>query len=168
AFLVSDFERPPVRGNQIDFQFAVGTVEFRIGRVVGNVVLVTDVGKDIVKNFRKFGDKPRLVEASTSQAGEGVHFVIRLQIVNLRNSAAGHPVGSTCAAPGFAVVAYRPPHTDGENGCVMCGLDLLGDLIEIELTEGVHAGADQNYILTTFYTIDPVQGVVKRVEKVGF
>ena len=68
----------------------------------------------------------------------------------------------------FAVVAHRKSHADGEDGDVVRGLDLLGDLVKGELAEGIHAGGDQDDVLASFDLVDPVQRVIEGVKQIGF
>src|SRR6266852_8993434 len=132
--------------------------------MVCEVVLVSDVADDIVKNPRHFRLKSREVGTSSRQAGKGVHFVVTLQVIHFANRNT-HAVGVT-AAMTFTVVAYGKTHADGKDGDVVRGLDLLRDLVKVEFAEGVHAGGDQDHILASFNLVHAVERVVQGVEQV--
>src|SRR6266568_3849959 len=72
------------------------------------------------------------------------------------------------AAMRFKVFSDRESHADGKDGDVLGRLDLLRDLVEIQLTEGVHSGRYQDDVLAALNTLDPIHGVIERIEKVRF
>src|SRR6266849_60992 len=61
----------------------------------------------------------------------------------------------------------KPPDADGEDGYVMCGLNLLRDLFQVHLAEAVETGTDQNNILVPLDPIHSVDRVIKSIEQVG-
>src|SRR5258708_18528061 len=61
----------------------------------------------------------------------------------------------------------KPPDTDGKDGHVMGGLDLLRDLIQVNLAETVETGTDQNNVLVPLDPIHSVERVVESIEQVG-
>src|ERR1700681_320242 len=54
ALLVPNLQRTSVRTLELNFQLPVGAVEFRIRRMVANIVLIADVASDLIKNLRQF------------------------------------------------------------------------------------------------------------------
>jgi hypothetical protein len=91
TLLVFDLQRSAIGGDDLHFQFAVGSVKFRVAGAIGQRVLVADVVADIVKDLGKFRLEARLVHSPAGNGSEGFHLVIGLQVINLRNRDA-HPV----------------------------------------------------------------------------
>ena len=50
----------------------------------------------------------------------------------------------------------------------MRGLDLLCDLVEVELAEGVHARGHQDDVLAALDLVDAVKRVIQGVKQIGF
>src|SRR5580698_11626231 len=119
ALLIVDLQRAAVWRHHLDLQFAVGAIKFAIGRVIGNSVLVADVARDVAENLRVFRLKTRLIETSPRHFGEGLHFIVGLQIIHLGDWNAGS-TGSTGATVHFAVFPDDPAGTDGKNRDVFC------------------------------------------------
>src|SRR5216683_2296954 len=61
----------------------------------------------------------------------------------------------------------KPTDTDGKDGHIMRGLDLLCDLIEVSLAETVETSTDQNNVLVPLDPIHSVERVVEGIEQVG-
>src|SRR6202451_3969994 len=83
--LIFNFELTSIGRDHVDFQFTVSAIELGIRGMVGTAVLIAYVTADLMENLRKLGLKSRKVGAATSQAREGVHLVVGLQIIHLTN-----------------------------------------------------------------------------------
>ncbi len=59
ALLVAHFERPALRRLHFDLQLAIRAIQFRIGGVIADGVLVANVGGYLLKNSRQLAFKAR-------------------------------------------------------------------------------------------------------------
>ena len=94
ALLVANFQRTTVRRLEFDFQLAIRAVQFGVGGVVTDVVLVADVGRDVVEKLGQFALEAREVRASAGQVSEGVELIIGLQPIDLLDPSRASPAGA--------------------------------------------------------------------------
>ena len=136
--------------------------------MVGQVVLIANVSDDIVKDLRKFGLKARLVKAAAGQAGEGLHFIVGLQVVDLTDGNTRVPCGA-CPCQWFTSQYSRSiqPILIGKMVTSWVVLTFLVIWSRCELAEGVNPSADQNDVFVSLDLIHPVEGVIERVKQIG-
>src|SRR5579862_4369860 len=134
--------------------------------MVSQIVLISNVADHAVKDFRQLGLKAWEIGAPSGQASEGVHLVVTLQVIHLTHWNAHAVCVST--AMRFTVVSYRESDADGEDGDVVRRFDLLGDLVKVQLAEGIHTGGYENDVLAALNLIYAVERVVQSVKQIGF
>jgi hypothetical protein len=71
------------------------------------------------------------------------------------------------AAAALGHRAHGPAGGDGEDGDVLRGFDLLQNLVQGELGEGIAPGSDENDVLAALDAVEPVDPLIERVEDVG-
>jgi len=122
ALLVANLQRTAVRRLQFDFQLAIGSVEFGVGGVVSDGVLVADVGGDVVKKLRQLALEARGVLPPTGQLSESFELILILQPSEFPYSS-----GATGRIHEFPML---PSDADGIDRDVFGGLNLLCNLIQ--------------------------------------
>src|SRR5215470_4993616 len=76
-----------VWSDNVHLQLTISSIEFGIGGVIGDVVFVSNVGSDVVKDFRHLRLEPREIGAAARHAGESIHLIVSLQEICLANAA---------------------------------------------------------------------------------
>src|SRR5580700_4056774 len=160
ALLVFHLERTTVGGYDLHLQLAVGAVEFAVGGMIGQRILIADVVGNILKVLAILSLKSRKVSAAAGDGCEGAHFVVGLQVIHFAGVNAH-------AAPSLTQYPSDLSHADRENGHIFRILDLLGDLIQRELAEAVESGGDENDVFLAFNSIQAIQGIVQSIEQVS-
>src|SRR5207249_3885484 len=125
AFLVSNLQWATVGTHHVDLQLSVAAIELRVGWMVCQHVLIANVTADVVKDLRQLTLKTGKVGASTSQSGEGIHFVICLKIVHLPDW--DSDTVRIAATVRFAILPHRKSNADRENGYILGRFDLFED-----------------------------------------
>src|SRR5208282_3098556 len=128
---------------------------------VTDAVLVTDVGRDVMKNLRQFALEARGVLPSAGQLGEGFELILVLQPPNASTERIVAPTGR------FRAFSRLPSNADGIDGNVFGGLDLLQDLIQIQLAERIVSRRNQNDVFFAVDAVAAVDSVVNGVEEVA-
>ena len=78
---------------------------------------------------------------------------VRLQIVHVVDRNA-HTVRVTATSGmRLTILAHDESYADGEDGHVFRVLDLLHNLVQRELAEGIDSGGDQDDVLFSFHAI---------------
>src|SRR5258708_20311600 len=60
----------------------------------------------------------------------------------------------------------NPPNANRKDRHVMCGLNLLRNLIQVQLAEAIETGTDQNDVLVPLDPIEAVERVIESVEQI--
>src|SRR6267143_773507 len=76
TLFIAHFERRAIGTYKLKFELAESSIQFGVGRVISNRVLVSNRVTYIAKNVRQFSLESRKVGASTGQLCEGVHFIV--------------------------------------------------------------------------------------------
>ncbi len=145
---------------ELDLELAEGAVLLGVLRVIDDLVLGADGGIDGVEVVGHFADEAGCEEHAAGHAGKRLHLVVGLEVVHIAELAA-----KTAAT--FAHDAADGAGGDGEDGDVGRFLDLVEDLVEGDLGEGVAAGGDEDDVLLTFNPADAVEPFVERVKDIG-
>src|ERR1017187_5768662 len=153
ALLIFNFQRATIGGLQFDLQFPISPVELGIGGMVGNAVLVANVGGDLLKQARQLAFETRKIGSPAGELRQSFHLIVILQPANA-------PAERVMAyAGGVDILPPLPSNADGIDRDVFGGLDLLDRLVPGELAEGVGSGGNQDDVLLPFEAIDAVEGI---------
>src|SRR5580704_408807 len=81
ALLVFYLERTAVGGHDLYFQLAVGAIELAVGGMIGQRILIANVGTNVLKVLAILRRKSGKIGAAPGHRGEGAHFIVSLNVI---------------------------------------------------------------------------------------